>query len=566
MNPRLTRALLVAAVLLLPGLCMVGLVEGYLDARLLDFVPGGSNNDETMYWHQTATFKEVGFEGGYYTAHELPAKASFTRFYLHGPVYPLLYGTLARVFGWELWSAPFYNLAFVTLALGCALWLLRPDRGQLLAIALVLVTSWPLVFYLPSNMQESLHHGFALVFAALFARVLRDPPGRRRRWLVAVLILTVVAAASLRPTWLLLLIALGGALVLRGGLSWKQVGALAGGLFVLAVGTAKAVVAISAPWPLWRPGLPTLPIDARAKFDLENVAYALSDNLAMFHQGNDASTGLLYEIALLGLVCLVALGVYATRLRRSRGGTEERERSAEYFTHAVVLVGLFAFLMLAYSVARLRGVRLSAPHVLLSLTLLVAFRRYRILVPCLALQLYLLSPFLTLAQSYRSKSFEYGSEEIEAFRRQAAEFLTYDPDAETPWCNTILCSVFPPWLLGVPPGMGISFILAGRRQLELPLKSRYVILAPEHIEAMEKGEFFGSEAMPLRLRSLKRFNLAQIQLNLDSPCQTRLRELDLPREPDPEPEGRRRGGRRRRDRDKGDDSDTGDEENEGDER
>ena len=119
-------------------------------------------------------------------------------------------------------------------------------------------------FYLPSNMQETLHHGFALIFAALFTRVLRDPPGKGRRWIVAALILTIVFAATLRPTWLLLLVALGCALVLRGGITLRQGGLLGAGLLVLAWGTAKSVVAISSPWPLWRPGLPTLPIDARS--------------------------------------------------------------------------------------------------------------------------------------------------------------------------------------------------------------------------------------------------------------------------------------------------------------
>jgi hypothetical protein len=56
--------------------------------------------DEMRYWHQIATFRAVGFNGGYYTIDEQPAPASFSHFHTKGPLFPMLYGTIACFVGW----------------------------------------------------------------------------------------------------------------------------------------------------------------------------------------------------------------------------------------------------------------------------------------------------------------------------------------------------------------------------------------------------------------------------------------------------------------------------------
>ena len=66
---------------------------------LLDYTPQWS--DEVYNWHQVATFRAVGFEGGYYTSNERPAPVSFIHFYAHGPVYPIVMGVMGKMLGWE---------------------------------------------------------------------------------------------------------------------------------------------------------------------------------------------------------------------------------------------------------------------------------------------------------------------------------------------------------------------------------------------------------------------------------------------------------------------------------
>jgi hypothetical protein len=52
--------------------------------------------------------------------------------------------------------------------------------------------------------------------------------------------------------------------------------------------------------------------------------------------------------------------------------------------------------------------------------------------------------------------------------------LVYEPAASR-WCNTLLTSQYPPQLIGVPAGIGLSVVRKPER-MTLPPRSRYLLL------------------------------------------------------------------------------------------
>ena len=102
----------------------------------------------------------------------MPAAASFTHFFAHGPWFIALYGLIGKVVAWNLWSPMLFDVAAVTLALLGGVLLMRSNSRQLLLALLVLLTYWPLHLYLPVAMQEPFHYAVAILLAGIFYRLL----------------------------------------------------------------------------------------------------------------------------------------------------------------------------------------------------------------------------------------------------------------------------------------------------------------------------------------------------------------------------------------------------------
>src|SRR5467141_2945707 len=100
----------------LPAVEVSILLYVFFRRRLLDHIPGVIN-DAIDYWLEAQAFRYAGFHGGYFTIDERPAPWSFSHFGSHGPLFPMIHGTLGRLFGWHPYSIPLFHLAFVTAAL-----------------------------------------------------------------------------------------------------------------------------------------------------------------------------------------------------------------------------------------------------------------------------------------------------------------------------------------------------------------------------------------------------------------------------------------------------------------
>ena len=481
---RLIRSSLIGLILLLPALSLTGMASVYLGQRLADFHPHVS--DAIMYWHQIKTFAAVGFSGGYYTIGEEAAPAAFTHFYAWGPWYIALYGLIGKAVGWTLWSPMLFDVAAVTLALLGAVLLIRPNARQLVLVLLVLLTYWPLHLFLPLAMQEPFHYAVAILLAGIFFRLVVHE-GAVPHWLLGAALVVILGAALVRPTWALLLLplvtivaaqrphgrAVGGSRFRQVWCSWPFLAACAvvAGLFLLSR-------YVAAPFP------------HRVMSDVQVLLRSPVDGLQRLLAVTTAQ-GMTYlwpdvEHPLWTLLRYQALGIvlWMTVLTIRRRGTDAGHRApghppwrrAERLTHILNLSLIILMVLMLWEVGYWQDYRILAPHLLLSLLLLAACARGRVVAVVVLVGLLLTPSFLAAYKDLAPWQFTDEQARIDEFAAQTAGTLVYRAQGD-PWCNTILLplrTAFLPEALAIPAGIGISFYLDNTSRSEL--KSRYVIV------------------------------------------------------------------------------------------
>ena len=488
---RLIQSVLIGLMLLLPALSLTGMASVYLGQRLADFHPEMS--DAIMYWHQIKTFVAVGFSGGYYTVGEEAAAASFTHFYAWGPWYIALYGLIGKVVGWNLWSPMLFDVAAVTLALLGGLLLMRPNVERLVLVLLVLLTYWPLHLYLPRAMQEPFHYAVAILLAGIFYRILVYEGAVPHRFLGAALIV-ILGAALVRPTWILLVLPLVTIVVEKR----PQARATRGSRFhrvfrywpllpacAVVAGIFLQFLYVAAPHP------------SRVASDVQLLLRAPVDGLQRLLAVTTAQ-GMTYlwpdaEYPVWTLLRYQALGIvlWMTVLAFRRHGHDAGQAApgtppwsrAERRTHILNLSLIILLLLMLYNTGGGRDYRVVAPHLLLSLLLLAACGRTRVVAVMVLTGLLLTPSFLTHYQDLALGQFTDERARIDAFAAQTAGTLVYQAQGD-PWCNTILLPeriAFLPESLAIPAGIGISFYFDNTSRSEL--KSRYVMVDDESRKA-----------------------------------------------------------------------------------
>ncbi len=482
-NQVLIRFALIGLILLVPVLSLTGMVSVYLGLCLADFHPVVS--DAVMYWHQITTFAAVGFSGGYYTIGEEAAAASFTHFYAWGPWYIALYGLIGKAVGWSLRSPMLFDVAAVTLALLGAVLLIRPNARQLVLVLLVLLTYWPLHLYLPVAMQEPFHYAVAILLAGIFYRLLVHEGAVPHRLLGAALVM-ILGAALVRPTWAVLLLPLVMIVVekrphsrtTRGNRfrlvfrDWPLLPACAAiaGLFLL-------YIYVAAPFPnRWTFDVQLL---LRSPVAVLQSLVAVTTVQGMAYLWPD------FENPVWTLLRYQALGIvlWMTVLAFRRPGHEAEQvapgrqpwRRAERLTHILNLGLVVLLVVMLFDVGSWRDYRVVAPHLLLSLLLLAACGRTRVVAVAVLAGLLFTPSFLADYKEKASRQFTDERARIDAFADQTAGTLVYQPQSD-PWCNTILLPqriAFLPESLAIPAGIGISFYSDSTSPSEL--KSRYIM-------------------------------------------------------------------------------------------
>jgi hypothetical protein len=508
----LLRAIFILCAGLLPLLVGVGLFRVLMNANLSATTPTWS--DEIYYWHQAYTFREVGFQGGYYTVNEQPAPAAFTRYYAWGAAVPLVYGIQGRLVGWSLHSIPLLNMLWFSASISLFLWLIQANRWQIILTASVSITFVPFLLFSASSMLEIQQQSIAVLFAAVFFRMLNrtvpDKIAATRQWILLMALMAI--AIMLRPTWAILFVPLAMLAIRKPTLKTGMLAFIVGVvLFIFSgwltqlmaapdVKFVQSLLAVVRNFPLG--SIPVLGLKV-----IDNIQNAVTGHPIEIHN----------RVMLFLLLGSLAVAWLSQRVRQKNIVTPQSGLSQpEVLFHLYNIGVILVFNLILYDTYDWRDYRVMTPHLLLSLLLLVACQRYRLLA-VLLVAMSLILPLLPA--TYRSPEW-YGNHAntgrqvaIRQWSDQFADIMVYQPHAKSPWCNTVLHTpyyLFVPieTLLAIPPGIGISAVL-DEASLVFPLKSRYVLL---------ENAFYEQYADQLNLQPLLPVPNGMLSLNQAADC------------------------------------------------
>lgn len=463
---------------LLPAAVSIVLILS-LGKQVGNFTPIWS--DEIINVHQAATFREAGFNGGYYTMYEKSPTVEFLHFYTYGPWLPIFYGTIGKLFGWQNITYLIINTALFTAAVVFFGLTVRLDKRRMVLTGVMLSTFWGFMVFYFTGMQETVHHTLAVLLAAIFYRVLEDRSQLNWRWRVAGL-LVIALAALLRISWAILFIPFW-ALSLPKRWYWL--------LFALGISALMTYLLLTFAGATSAPGNNSVfwIIDSfRFSFETGVNAFfeTLSRNSQKFFDTGKKPLDVVQSLQMVLLFAGAVLVIIGSWLRNR--GRRLASIPAEAVFHLVNLGGIWAAAMLFYIIGTWGDFRVFATHLMLTLLLLIAFRHVRPVLLFIAISLLSVSLFWdNFTQFVGTKFNPTGSYSQNVWDRyeQVTPLIEYHPDAPNSWCNTLYISIqyFDGGLLTlIPPGIGISFFWE-TELIPLPIQSRYLLMSKE--EAVE---------------------------------------------------------------------------------
>ncbi len=467
-SPGVLRWVQIVFIALMPTL--VSRVLGTSQASLGDFITHW--NDEVMNYHQILTFRSYGFEGGYYTLNELSAVAPFTHFYTYGPWLSMLYGLPARITGWQPTTFLLFNVILVTAALLVFLTTVPLNNRQLWLVGLFLATFWGLHLYYLSAMQEAVQVTFGILIAAVFFQVLsqedRTPP--RTRILGFVLIML---ASLLRLSWAMLFLPL---LVLTWPKTLRRL------LLALAITGVTAAILILVSWYVGARGNNSVFTQlGQLQSPLEGIQQIITyfvRNFLAFLRWFDPGAVQNFQVFIL----ILSLGIMWVVMRHGRSPQQQLKRRQTLF-HFYNLGGLFIASLLLYFGGGLASLRIFLAHLMISMLLMIALKSYPlvwffIVTNIVAIPVYWTTFTNTQLPRFLPDIEPTRAEQVE-FAAIANQYLVYDPQAVSPWCNTLYMPVeyLDRRVNVVPAGIGLSFFIELPVQ---PVRSHYLLLSSEN--------------------------------------------------------------------------------------
>jgi hypothetical protein len=496
---RASRIALGVVVSAAPAMVTCALLAALFDATLFDYFPLVS--DEIAYHRQIAAFAEAGINGGYFNALERPAPFAPSHFSVHGPAFPIVYGLIGRLVGWQLYSGLIFNLVVIAVAIAVFLAMGRLSRLQIVLAGAVILTSWWVLLMASITMQESLNQAVMIVIAGCAARLVHaDVPHRGRLLIVALVVLA--AASVLRPTnWIVAV-----PLVLLGMPRQQPLR--------VALATAAATLGIPVFWLLWRylsAPIPDLQIDwapATSRGALAMIASYFFDhieaNLELFNVATFLEAPFFQHVMFESVAVMAACVLLAAIAWRRRPALTINTDLFVALTLGLALVGFLGF----YFDSDASISRVTAPFLLLSLLTLVASRAHHwIVLGAIAANLLVAPSFVAAYRAWRTDLFRHDLSRYDQFRAQLTPVLAFDP-RRAPWCNTLLTTTYEREIVAVPAGVGL---VVGRPAGNLvpPIKSGYVLLTPDSVVD------FGDKA---RLLPLATTVLGELYINRDAGC------------------------------------------------
>ncbi|MBA3872866.1 MAG: hypothetical protein H0X30_27360 [Anaerolineae bacterium] len=439
-------------------------LDGY---HLNDFLPNFS--DEIVYWQQINTFKEVGMNGGYFTFNELAPAAEFTHFYTYGPWYPALYGTIARVIGWNATTTQLINSILVGLALILFCYVARLNERQLLLTILVLATTWSFLLYFFTGMQEGFQQALAIVIASIFVIALRDKDAVTNKFrLVALAFITF--ATLMRLSWAILYIPF---LLLTTRHSSRRLIIAISITLLLIIPVMLFANYTGAPG---NNSIFSVLLAFKTSFSagLGNLTEYFLYNIGRLFLWPKKGTDIVQTYQVLGLI--IAFSAYTIQLSIHHRNQNNQLTEAKFHLYniGVTLVAALAL----YIVGTGGDQRVLVCHLIISFLIMISFKRYRSILLISFINIIFVTGFIIDFRGLVLPKYEPAHTVYEDFKQLVSTYISYDPNTKNAWCNTMLFSAKyfdSTALIGLPPGIGISFFYDAAKPI-LTFKSRYLFL------------------------------------------------------------------------------------------
>lgn len=514
LSSRVSRPVLIGLVLLWPLAFNLVISGVFFGTTLADFTI--ETSDEVKYWLEAAAFKTAGFNGGQFgTDHEV-ARAEFVHFSSRGPFYAVLQGSIGKLIGWQSYTPVLTNLFFILAALVAYLRILKPDKNQLLLTWLVLALFTPLYIYIPSAMQQGLHQAFGIVIAALFIRWVQSDHNGGRRF-AAWLVVLIFFAALFRYSWIMLYLPVF-MIAIRKFDPRKRV-LLLGAIAVFSAAALAAALYLWAPYPV---DIRYQIIDALQRHPLEGLGL-IWENISRNLRGLFDEEGVWIQIfrAQFSVLLISASGLLIAMIgkRKNEGPSTSNPL---HLVHSLNILTIFLLNISFYYVRSSNDYRIWAPHLLLSLLLLLYAKPRRTLWVVLLLGLLV---WFFPGKVLPNLDFANGADPAIAFQRTAAfskeveDYLEFIP-GQNKWCNTIEISKYGqedeysrPTLLGLPQGFGFMTTLNWQNTQPEDIQAKYLLLDPGYLEEEAPGLF-----AQLDLTFLTATSLGDLYLNHGSAC------------------------------------------------
>lgn len=424
-------------------------------------------SDEVIYRQEIMTYKEYGFNSGYFSVNELISHSSFSRFGTHGPVFAALYGTLARIFDWHNYSGIFFNLIFIIASLALFLLITQPDRKKSILIFLVITLYFPMNLYIPTTMQESLNQSIAILFAAFLIRF----SGEEKHNIVLIIasLLVLVFGSLLRLTWMLVAYPLVFFLMTKKSNKQRGIAFTASLIFSVLMGLVYLSWVSQFPWGfLYQLSIQTSLIDS-----IKLIAVHTFSNFMSFLSFSDKSTVLEILLRYQFLVVLV-LFIFFTKINKGL-------RVANIFLMAASLLITLAF----YDINNWADSRTLAPFLLIGLFSLIFSMEHSIIRG--TLYLYLISNllafpmFIKVYLNFHVDHFMGNKDPAADIFAEKLGEIKYLPDASA-WCNSILTSHMAyNEIHSLPAGIGLNELLEPFDK-NGPINSHYLFVTQAFLE------------------------------------------------------------------------------------
>jgi hypothetical protein len=479
-------------------LLTLGLVHELYGVPLSAFRP--LINDEVAYWHQASTFSHAGFSGGYYTLNEVTNPSGFTPFGPHGPGFVVLYGLIGAITGWHRHSAVVVNL----IALGLTGWFwatgTRLTLARLWLSAGCLVTFWPVLYWAPTAMQEPFHHAAAIVMAALFVRALSAPASKTIA-LTGFIILCVLAIT--RPTWIILMPL--WTVAIQRDASPRRLAMSIAGCLAAAAAILFVYSRITAPFSTGFFFLKVMSLSVGFQSVVENLIFNVNRTLTLSeYQPLEILLRLQYWSFLLVALALAALRAWKRLEWRSPAALLPAVAAATMLTALGLMLGL-------YILTNQAEFRILSAFLLFGVLMMLATPGRA---PALIVTLLILSNVVT-AGTFRDEldaghrdHFVWDRRGVSQLGHALEGHVVYQPN-QPRWCNTLLVSQYPPHLIAVPGGVGLS-VAREPDSIAMPPRSRFLLL-----DAPSLAEF----TAPLSTKALATLPYGTLYENLDARCE-----------------------------------------------